>query len=42
MAGKDKRAVLGEILSGRSELPAAQLHPKGTLRFQVDRAAAPQ
>ena len=41
VAGQDKRAVLGEILEGKSALPAAQLHPKGTLRFLVDRAAAP-
>jgi 6-phosphogluconolactonase len=42
VAGKDKRAVLAEILGGKSALPAAQLHPKGTLRFLVDRAAAPE
>lgn len=41
VAGSDKRGVLAEILSGKSKLPAAQLHPEGTLRFQVDRAAAP-
>lgn len=42
VAGKDKRAVLGEILDGKSALPAAQLHPVGTLRFLMDRAAAPE
>jgi 6-phosphogluconolactonase len=41
VAGKDKRQVLTEILGGQSDLPAAQVHPLGTLRFMVDRAAAP-
>jgi 6-phosphogluconolactonase len=41
VAGKDKRPVLQEILSGRSDLPAAHVRPQGTLRFLVDRAAAP-
>jgi len=41
VAGKDKRAVLAEILGGKSRLPAAHLRPLGTLRFMVDRAADP-
>jgi 6-phosphogluconolactonase len=41
VAGKDKRAVLDEILGGKSDLPAAHVHPQGTLRFLVDRAAHP-
>ncbi|MBV8392523.1 MAG: 6-phosphogluconolactonase [Alphaproteobacteria bacterium] len=41
VAGKDKQPVLTEILSGKSDLPAAHVHPRGTLRYFVDRAAAP-
>jgi 6-phosphogluconolactonase len=39
VAGEDKRAVLRQVLDGDTSLPAAQLHPQGTLRFLVDRAA---
>lgn len=42
VAGKDKRPVLAEILSGNSDLPAAHVRPQGTLRFLMDRAAAPE
>ncbi|HEY6983235.1 6-phosphogluconolactonase [Reyranella sp.] len=40
VAGEDKRAVLRQVLGGNASLPAARLHPRGTLRFLVDRAAA--
>lgn len=40
VAGDDKRAVLQQVLGGNASLPAARLHPRGTLRFLVDRAAA--
>jgi 6-phosphogluconolactonase len=41
VAGEDKRAVLKQILDGDPSLPASHVKPAGTLRFLVDRAAAP-
>jgi 6-phosphogluconolactonase len=42
VTGAAKRAVLAKLLKGEPELPASHLHPvHGTLRFFVDRAAAP-
>ncbi len=40
VAGGAKRAVLAEVLTGTSQLPAARLHPAGRLLFLADRAAA--
>jgi 6-phosphogluconolactonase len=40
-AGEDKRVVLGRLFGGDATLPAARLKPQGTLRFFLDRAAAP-
>ncbi|WIM12638.1 6-phosphogluconolactonase [Enhydrobacter sp.] len=40
VAGEDKRAVLRQVLGGDTSLPAARLHPQGSLHFLVDRAAA--
>jgi 6-phosphogluconolactonase len=39
IAGADKRAVLGRILSGDRSLPASRVEPEGTLIRFVDRAA---
>jgi 6-phosphogluconolactonase len=41
VTGAAKRAVVERLLQGAPELPAARLHPHGTLRLFVDRAAAP-
>ncbi len=40
VSGAAKRAVLAEVLSGRSTVPAARLHPAGRLLFLADRPAA--
>ena len=40
VSGAAKRAVLAEVLSGGSRVPAARLHPAGRLVFLADRAAA--
>ncbi len=40
VAGAGKRAVLADVLSGHSQVPAARLHPAGKLLFLTDRAAA--
>lgn len=40
VAGEDKCTVLRRVMAGDTSLPATQLHPRGTLRFFVDRAAA--
>lgn len=40
VAGADKRAVLHDVRSGGSDLPAAQYHPQGELRWFADQAAA--
>jgi 6-phosphogluconolactonase len=39
--GEAKCAVLDRLFGGDATLPAAQLHPQGTLRFFLDQAAAP-
>jgi 6-phosphogluconolactonase len=40
VAGAGKRAVLEDVLTGHSHVPAARLHPTGQLLFLADRAAA--
>jgi 6-phosphogluconolactonase len=40
VAGAAKRAVLADVLSGTSRVPAARLRPLGKLIFLADRAAA--
>jgi 6-phosphogluconolactonase len=40
VAGEDKRTVLRQVLDGDTSLPAARVHPQGSLRFLVDQAAA--
>ena len=40
VAGQDKRAMLDQVLSGESDVPAARLRPQGELFWFVDRAAA--
>ena len=40
VAGEDKRTVLRQVLDGDTSLPAARVHPQGSLRFLVDHAAA--
>ncbi len=42
VAGAGKRAVLADVRSGTSEVPAARLRPAGRLLFLADRAAAGQ
>ena len=42
VAGEGKRSALERVLRGDRDLPAACLRPLGTLRFLVDRAAAPE
>jgi|SRR5262245_32999935 len=42
VTGAGKQAVLEQLLRGNPELPAAHLHPIGTLHLFVDRAAAPR
>jgi 6-phosphogluconolactonase len=41
VAGADKRPVLQQVLKGDRSQPASEVRPVGTLRFLVDRAAAP-
>ena len=41
VSGAGKRAVLADVLSGHSRVPAARLHPQGRLLFLADRAAHP-
>lgn len=41
VAGTDKRDVLAQVRAGEAGLPAAGYKPQGTLRWFVDRAAAP-
>ncbi len=40
VAGKEKAAMLGAVLAGGSEVPAARVRPVGELIWFVDRAAA--
>ena len=40
VSGASKRAMLHEVLSGPSRVPAARLHPLGELVFMADRDAA--
>ena len=40
VAGEGKRAMLDQVLSGGSHVPAARLRPDGELLWFVDRAAA--
>jgi len=40
VAGEGKRAMLDQVLSGGSHVPAARLRPEGELLWFVDRAAA--
>jgi 6-phosphogluconolactonase len=40
ISGASKRAILREVLAGRSTVPAARLEPAGDLVFIADRAAA--
>ncbi len=40
VAGEGKRAILDQVLSGGSDVPAARLRPQGELHWFVDRAAA--
>jgi 6-phosphogluconolactonase len=42
VSGEGKRAILKEVLSGNSAVPAARLTPMGDLLFIADRAAAGQ
>jgi 6-phosphogluconolactonase len=42
VAGPGKRPVLEQIFGGDRELPASRLSPVGSVRFFLDRAAAPQ
>lgn len=42
VTGASKRAVVGEILGGASDAPAARLRPAGGVHWFVDRAAAAQ
>jgi 6-phosphogluconolactonase len=42
VAGAGKRPVLERLLKGDPDLPAAHLHPNGTLIILADRAAAPR
>jgi|SRR5579871_276781 len=41
VSGASKRNILSEVLSRRSEAPAAHLQPQGELLWFADRAAAP-
>ncbi|SKA30391.1 6-phosphogluconolactonase [Enhydrobacter aerosaccus] len=41
VAGSDKRTVLEKVLAGDPAQPASAVRPQGTLRFLIDRAAAP-
>jgi 6-phosphogluconolactonase len=40
VAGAEKRAILGQIRRGEGDLPAARVHPVGTLTWFADQAAA--
>lgn len=40
VAGEEKRAIFGRLWRGDHRLPAARLHPAGTLRIFADVAAA--
>lgn len=40
VAGEGKRAILDQVLSGGSDVPAARLRPQGELFWFADRAAA--
>jgi 6-phosphogluconolactonase len=40
VAGKEKAAILGEVLEGGSDVPAARVRPAGDLIWFIDRAAA--
>jgi len=40
VSGKDKRAILRDVLAGDDSKPAARLSPKGNILFIADRAAA--
>jgi 6-phosphogluconolactonase len=42
VAGAAKRPVVERLLEGDPDLPASQLHPRGTLHIFVDRAAGPR
>jgi 6-phosphogluconolactonase len=42
VSGASKRAMLHQVLSGRSHVPAARLHPLGDLVFMADRDATGQ
>ncbi len=42
VSGAAKRAILADVVSGRSSVPAARLRPVGRLLFLSDRAAAGQ
>jgi 6-phosphogluconolactonase len=41
VTGPAKRAIVQAIWSGAGELPAARVHPRGTVHWFLDREAAP-
>jgi 6-phosphogluconolactonase len=41
VAGAEKKPILTRLFAGDGDLPAAHVSPRGTVRFFLDRAAAP-